>query len=143
MKSSKATSTYSIIMSSVTYQSPCKQTPTPTQFDTFVRWLRLKKYRIEVTYGVYVFTPMEKVMFWTLFCILFTFISAAIVLYTHRSLTLFVRAGASHINSRISSGDLILTAKHAATGLTTSAQTRGAEKAAELMDGMAKNSQVA
>ncbi|RWA06627.1 hypothetical protein EKO27_g8478 [Xylaria grammica] len=130
-------------MSSTTYQSPYKPTPTSTQFDIFVRWLRLKKYRIEVTYGVYVFTPMEKVVFWTLFCVLFTFISVTLALYAQRSLTFFVRAAASHIHSRILSGNMVshlLTAKHAATGLTTSAQTRGAE---ELMGGIAKNSQVA
>ncbi|KAI0805020.1 hypothetical protein GGR55DRAFT_293599 [Xylaria sp. FL0064] len=133
-------------MSSTAYQSPYKPTPTSTQLDIFVRWLRLKKYRIEVTYGVYVYTPGEKLVFWTLFCVLFALISTVIIHYTHRSLILFVRTLASVADSRMLSSNLvsqILTAKHAATGLTASAQTRGAEKAVELMGGMAKNSQVA
>ncbi|KAI3341202.1 hypothetical protein F4824DRAFT_451128 [Ustulina deusta] len=133
-------------MSSTTHQSPYEPTPTSTQFDIFVRWLRLKKYRIEVTYGVYVFTPMEKVAFWTLFCILFTVISTITIHYTHRSLIFFVRAVASLVDSRVLNGNPVshlLTAKHAATGLTTSAQSRGVEKAAELIGGIAKNSQVA
>ncbi|KAI0534150.1 hypothetical protein GGR58DRAFT_77235 [Xylaria digitata] len=133
-------------MSSTTYHSPYKPTSTSTQFDIFMRSLRLKKYRIEVTYGVYVFTPTEKVVFWTLFCIFFTFISSAIILYTHRSMVFFVRAAASYIDSRALSGNLmshLVAAKHAAAGLATSAQSRGAEKAVEMMNGIAKNSQVA
>ncbi|KAG4218677.1 hypothetical protein PC116_g32842, partial [Phytophthora cactorum] len=44
----------------------------PSTIEAFARWARLKKYRIEVTYGVYVFTPVEKAVFWTIFCFLFT-----------------------------------------------------------------------
>ncbi|KAI8951784.1 hypothetical protein F4801DRAFT_262892 [Xylaria longipes] len=124
-------------MSSTTYQSPYKPTPTSTQPDTFMRSLKLRKYRIEVTYGVYVFTPMEKLVFWTLFCFFFVVISTAMILYTHRSLAFLLRAAASHGASHL------LTAKRATTGLTASAQTRGVEKAMELMSGTAKNSQVA
>lgn len=29
------------------------------------RWLRLKQYQIEVTFGVYMFTPVEKFIFCT------------------------------------------------------------------------------
>ncbi|KAI1130020.1 hypothetical protein F5Y10DRAFT_138973 [Nemania abortiva] len=133
-------------MSSTTYQSPYKPTPTSTQFDTFVRWLRLKKYRIEVTYGVYVYTATEKVVFWTLFCFFFVTISTAMLLYTSRSLAFLVRAAASYVDGHGFSGSLaahLLGAKHAATGLATSAQTGGAEKAMEVMSGVAKNSQVA
>ncbi|KAI1158041.1 hypothetical protein F5B18DRAFT_657052 [Nemania serpens] len=137
-------------MSSPTYQSPYKPTPTPAsaQLDTFARWVRLKKYRIEVTYGVYVYTPMEKVAFYTLFCFLFVLISTAILLYTQRSLTFLVRAAASHIeiNRHRLIGSLtsrLLVTKHAATGLTTSAQTGGVEKAMNMIGGAAKNSQVA
>ncbi|KAI0458150.1 hypothetical protein F5B21DRAFT_500795 [Xylaria acuta] len=133
-------------MSSATYQSPYKPTPTSTQFDTFMRWLRLRKYRLEVTYGVYVFTPMEKLVFWTLFCFFFVVISTAMTLYTHRSLAFLLRATASYVDGRGLGGSLashLLTAKRATTGLTTSAQTRGVEKAMELMSDRAKNSQVA
>ncbi|KAI0487562.1 hypothetical protein F4859DRAFT_261182 [Xylaria cf. heliscus] len=132
-------------MSSTTYQSPYKPTPTSTQLDTFVRWLRLRKYRIEVTYGVYVFTPMEKLAFWTLFSFFFVVISTALILYTHRFL---LRAVASLVDSRSSSlASHLLTAKQRAmTGLTTSAaaaQGHGIEKAMDVVSGAAKNSQVA
>ncbi|KAI0968865.1 hypothetical protein F4678DRAFT_188576 [Xylaria arbuscula] len=133
-------------MSSTTYQSPYQPTPTSTQLDIFVRWLRLKKYRMEVTHGVYVYTPGEKLVFWTLFCILFTLISTVAVHYTHRSLLFFVRILASNFDSHSLGGKIVSqfqNAKHAATGLTTSAQTRGAEKAVEAFSGVAKNSQVA
>ncbi|RYC59019.1 hypothetical protein CHU98_g7198 [Xylaria longipes] len=133
-------------MSSTTYQSPYKPTPTSTQPDTFMRSLKLRKYRIEVTYGVYVFTPMEKLVFWTLFCFFFVVISTAMILYTHRSLAFLLRAAASHVDGRGLSGSLashLLTAKRATTGLTASVQTRGVEKAMELMSGTAENSQVA
>ncbi|KAI3326898.1 hypothetical protein HD806DRAFT_531494 [Xylariaceae sp. AK1471] len=123
-----------------TYQSPYKPTPTSTQFDTLVRWLRLQKYRIEVTYGVYVFTPMEKAVFWTLVCFFFLLISTTMLLYAHQSMTLLVRAVGRGLSSNLASH---LPAKHAATRLTTSAQTRGAEKAMELLSGASKSSQVA
>ncbi|KAI1150950.1 hypothetical protein F4825DRAFT_451970 [Nemania diffusa] len=133
-------------MSSTTYQSPYKPTPTSTQLDTFVRWLRLQKYQIEVTNGVYVYTAGEKAVFWGLFCFLFVTISATILLYTHRSLDFLVRATASYLDSYGYNSSLmsyLLSAKHAATRLTTSAQTGGADKAMEVMSSIAKNSQVA
>ncbi|KAI0551465.1 hypothetical protein F4679DRAFT_142874 [Xylaria curta] len=133
-------------MSSATYQSPYKPTPTSTQFDKFVRNLYLRKYRIEVTYGVYVFTPMEKLVFWTLFCFFFVLISTALILYIHRSLAYILRAAASQVDGYELSGSLtsyLLTAKRATARLTTSAQSRGAEKAMELVSGTAKNSQIA
>ena len=32
-------------------------------FDTVTRWLALKKYQIEVTFSVYIFTAAEKAIF--------------------------------------------------------------------------------
>ncbi|KAI0437574.1 hypothetical protein F4803DRAFT_538190 [Xylaria telfairii] len=126
-------------MSSTTYQSPYKPTPTSTQLDKLVCWLRLRKYRFEVTYGVYVFTPMEKVVFWALFCFFFVAISTATALF-------LLHAAVSYVDSRGLNGGLashLLTARWATTRLTTSIQTRGVEKAMEVMSGVAKNSQVA
>ncbi|KAH9895382.1 hypothetical protein F4778DRAFT_746554 [Xylariomycetidae sp. FL2044] len=40
-----------------------------------------RKYRIEVTYGVYVYTPGEKLVFWALFLSLFVLISGALAQY--------------------------------------------------------------
>ncbi|KAI1181217.1 hypothetical protein F4777DRAFT_573289 [Nemania sp. FL0916] len=148
----------SYTMSSSTYQSPFKPTPTSTQLDVFVRWLRLKKYRIEVTYGVYVYTPYEKIAFWTLFSFFFVVISSALLVYAYRSMAFLLDSAASFVVESINderhrlttsggslTSHLLLTAKHAATRLiTTSAQTGGVEKAMmELTGGAARNSQVA
>ncbi|KAI1361094.1 hypothetical protein F5Y08DRAFT_315624 [Xylaria arbuscula] len=121
------------------YQSPYKPTPTSTPLDKFVRSLRLRIYRIEVTYGVYVYTPTEKVIFWMLFCLLFSAISTFVVLYIQRILVLCWRILVvdSHVVARL------LTAKQAAAGLTTSASTADAENAMEMIGGLARNSQVA
>ncbi|KAI8961774.1 hypothetical protein F5Y11DRAFT_348103 [Daldinia sp. FL1419] len=64
----------------------------------FARWARLKKYRIEVTYGVYVFTPVEKALFWTIFCFLFTVISFAALLYTQRNVLLLLRYASFYVS---------------------------------------------
>ncbi|KAI1109447.1 hypothetical protein F5Y14DRAFT_456018 [Nemania sp. NC0429] len=134
-------------MSSTTYQSPYKPTPSSTPLDAFARWLRLKKYRIEVTYGVYVYTPMEKVAFWTLFCFFFVLISTAVLLYTHRSLRFLVRVAASHIDADRQRLIASLTSRlrlPIANGLTAAAaQMGGVEKATNLISGAARNSQVA
>lgn len=77
-----------------------------SQLDKLVCWLRLRKYRLEVTYGVYVYTPMEKLVFWTLFCFFFVTISTATALYAHRSLAFLLRAAASHVDGRGLTGGL-------------------------------------
>ncbi|KAI1506064.1 hypothetical protein F5X99DRAFT_367017, partial [Biscogniauxia marginata] len=69
-----------------------KPTTTSSPLEAFLRWARLKKYRIEVTYGVYVFTPVEKAFFWVIFSILFTVISTAALLYAGRNLAFLARA---------------------------------------------------
>lgn len=134
------------------YQSPYEPTPTSTVPGTFMRWLRLKKYRIEVTYGVYVYTPMEKVVFWTLFCSLFVLISTAILVYTQRSLTFLLRSIISDLGNgdglsgSLASGFFVAKNNVLSRLITTSArQIHEADKALlqQLVDGTAKNSQVA
>ena len=55
------------------------------------RWARLKKYRAEVTYGVYVFTPGEKVVFWLIFTFLFGLATYYLVLLLVRNIMLVGR----------------------------------------------------
>lgn len=76
---------------------------TLTTIDALARWARLKKYRIEVTYGVYVFSPMEKVFFWSIFCFLFTVISFAAIIYTQRNVLLLIRYAGAFIHGDSSS----------------------------------------
>lgn len=47
----------------------------------FGRWLRLKQYQIEVTFGVYMFTPTEKFIFWSVVFLLCSLMTIATVLY--------------------------------------------------------------
>ncbi|XXH02332.1 hypothetical protein Hte_008705 [Hypoxylon texense] len=76
----------------------------PTAIEAFARWARLKKYRIEVTYGVYVFSPMEKVFFWSIFFLLFTVISFAALVYTQRNVLLLIKYANVFINGEGGSG---------------------------------------
>jgi hypothetical protein len=45
------------------------------------RFLRLKQYQIEVTFGVYMFTPVEKFVFWSVVFLLFSLFVIATILY--------------------------------------------------------------
>lgn len=36
--------------------------------NSFVKWLRLKHYQFEITFGVYVFTPAERFVFCEIHC---------------------------------------------------------------------------
>jgi hypothetical protein len=84
---------------------------------------------------------MEKAIFWTLFLFFFGVILMAILLYTHQSIALLVGAVGRGLSGHFATH--LLAAKHVATRLTTSARTRGAEKAIKLLSGALDNSQVA
>jgi len=47
----------------------------------FGKWLRLKQYQIEVTFGVYMFTPVEKSVFWSVVFLFSSLTLLACVLY--------------------------------------------------------------
>ncbi|RYP72173.1 hypothetical protein DL770_008003 [Monosporascus sp. CRB-9-2] len=63
------------------------------------RWARLKKYQIEVTYGVYVFTPGERLAFWTIFCLFFSLATYYATLFLSRNLVLVVHSAGSLIST--------------------------------------------
>ncbi|KAI0172894.1 hypothetical protein GGR52DRAFT_427425 [Hypoxylon sp. FL1284] len=109
--------------------------------DAFARWARLKKYRIEVTYGVYVFSPMEKVVFWTLFCFLFTVTSFAAVVYAQRNLLLLIRYAAAVLVNGGSGSGVVSNLMPRSTGAAYSVARSGVTSLAETM-GSAANSQV-
>lgn len=50
-------------------------------FDSFTRWVALKKYQIEVTFCVYIFTPGEKALFWSTVFLLTALTFIATILY--------------------------------------------------------------
>ncbi|KAF3771251.1 hypothetical protein M406DRAFT_246923 [Cryphonectria parasitica EP155] len=48
---------------------------------SFVKWLQLKIYQVEVTFSVYIFTPLEKFIFWSVVFLLFSLTAIATILY--------------------------------------------------------------
>ncbi|KAL0943940.1 uncharacterized protein CTRU02_201827 [Colletotrichum truncatum] len=48
---------------------------------SFSKWLHLKQYQLEVTYSVYIFTPLEKFIFYTVLFLLSSLTFIATVLY--------------------------------------------------------------
>ncbi|KAK1972777.1 hypothetical protein LZ32DRAFT_598198 [Colletotrichum eremochloae] len=48
---------------------------------SFGKWLHLKQYQIEVTFSVYIFTPLEKFIFYTVLFLLSSLTIIATVLY--------------------------------------------------------------
>ncbi|KAJ9143860.1 hypothetical protein NKR23_g6350 [Pleurostoma richardsiae] len=57
--------------------------------ESFSKWLQLKIYQVEVTFSVYIFTPLEKFIFWSVAFLLFALTFIAVVLYLPRH-TLFL-----------------------------------------------------
>ncbi|KMU76937.1 hypothetical protein CISG_05979 [Coccidioides immitis RMSCC 3703] len=53
----------------------------PSVFTTFIRWLRLKNYQYEVTFALYMLTPMEKFIFNTLLLLVISMSVAAAYIY--------------------------------------------------------------
>ena len=69
------------------------------------RWARLKKYRIEVTYGIYVFTPGEKFMFWSIFASILGLIAYYLSLFLARTISPITEAARASISGVYSSND--------------------------------------
>ncbi|PKS10828.1 hypothetical protein jhhlp_002585 [Lomentospora prolificans] len=60
---------------------------------SFIKWLELKKYQLEVTFSVYIYTPIEKFIFWSFVFLLAGLTSIAMILYLpHHILFLINRA---------------------------------------------------
>ncbi|KAI1634728.1 hypothetical protein F4809DRAFT_643140 [Biscogniauxia mediterranea] len=78
--------------SSSPYITTPRRPPPTSAASALLRWARLKKYRIEVTYGVYVYTPVEKLVFWVLFGVLFVAVGGAALLWVARHAAALARA---------------------------------------------------
>lgn len=72
--------------------------------EAFGRWARLKKYRIEVTYGVYVFTPGEKFAFWAISSLFLSLVAYYTTLVVSRNVIFVIHALWSLIHAANSSG---------------------------------------
>ncbi|KAK0720861.1 hypothetical protein B0H67DRAFT_462131, partial [Lasiosphaeris hirsuta] len=49
--------------------------------ESFSKWIQLKIYQLEVTFSVYIFTPIEKFIFYSVLFLIFSLTFIATVLY--------------------------------------------------------------
>ncbi|KAI0914025.1 hypothetical protein F4824DRAFT_502151 [Ustulina deusta] len=70
----------------------------------FGRWLALKQYQIEVTFGVYMFTPTEKFVFWSFVFLLSAMGSIATILYLPQHILFIINRAWFYVNGGESSG---------------------------------------
>ncbi|KAI1391232.1 uncharacterized protein F4822DRAFT_178795 [Hypoxylon trugodes] len=75
-----------------------KQPENLSAFQRFGRWLRLKQYQIEVTFGVYMFTPTEKFLFWSVVFLLCSLLNIATVLYLPQHLLFIIHRAWFYVN---------------------------------------------
>ncbi|KAI8965733.1 hypothetical protein F5Y11DRAFT_278842 [Daldinia sp. FL1419] len=67
------------------------------------RWLRLKQYQIEVTFGVYMFTSAERFIFWSIVFLLCSLLTIAVVLYLPQHLLFIISRAWFYVNGGESS----------------------------------------
>ncbi|KAI0514405.1 hypothetical protein F5B22DRAFT_239531 [Xylaria bambusicola] len=72
----------------------------------FGRWLSLKQYQIEVTFGVYMFTPTEKFIFWSIVFLLSAMGSIATILYLPQHIVFIINRAWFYVNGGEGSGGL-------------------------------------
>ncbi|KAI1738475.1 hypothetical protein F4680DRAFT_181541 [Xylaria scruposa] len=70
----------------------------------FGRWLSLKQYQIEVTFGVYMFTPTEKFIFWSVVFLLSAMGSIATILYLPQHILFIINRAWFYVNGGESNG---------------------------------------
>ncbi|KAI1404544.1 hypothetical protein F4819DRAFT_109964 [Hypoxylon fuscum] len=75
-----------------------KQPENLSALQRFGRWLRLKQYQIEVTFGVYMFTPTEKFAFWSVVFLLCSLLVIATVLYLPQHLMFIIHRAWFYVN---------------------------------------------
>ncbi|KAI1776034.1 hypothetical protein F4818DRAFT_367820 [Hypoxylon cercidicola] len=69
-----------------------------SSFQRFGRWLRLKKYQIEVTFAVYMFTPTEKFIFWSVVFLLYGLLAIATILYLPQHILFIINRAWFYVN---------------------------------------------
>ncbi|KAI0407455.1 hypothetical protein F4802DRAFT_553729 [Xylaria palmicola] len=93
----------------------------------FGRWLALKQYQIEVTFGVYMFTPTEKFIFWSVVFLLSAMGSIATILYLPQHILFIINRawfyvsggeGGGLLGSAPAGGIVATAAKNAALSLS-------------------------
>ncbi|KAI1284463.1 hypothetical protein F5Y07DRAFT_4474 [Xylaria sp. FL0933] len=81
-----------------------KEPENQSVFQRFGRWISLKQYQIEVTFGVYMFTPTEKFIFWSLVFLLSAMGTIATILYLPQHILFVINRAWFYVNGGESSG---------------------------------------
>ncbi|EEP78669.1 conserved hypothetical protein [Uncinocarpus reesii 1704] len=68
------------------------QSSSPSILTSFIRWLRLKNYQYEVTFALYMLTPMEKFIFNSLLLLVVSMFLAAAYIYLPNHIITAIRS---------------------------------------------------
>ncbi|KKY39542.1 hypothetical protein UCDDA912_g00431 [Diaporthe ampelina] len=114
-------------------------------YQSLTKWLSLKIYQVEVTFSVYIFTPLEKFIFWSVVFLLFSLTAIATILYLpHHIMFLAGRAwfyihGDSAVEAaRETARSLAQQAAAAAAATTPTAKALATETARAVVGGVAE-----
>ncbi|EJT74148.1 hypothetical protein GGTG_07994 [Gaeumannomyces tritici R3-111a-1] len=66
--------------------------------DRFGKWVQLKAYQVEVTYSVYMFTPAEKFIFWSIVFLVHALTIIATILYMPHHIAFLANRAWFYIN---------------------------------------------
>lgn len=98
----------------------------------FGRWLRLKQYQVEVTFAVYMFTPTEKFVFWSVVFLIFSMTTIASALYLPQHLAFLIDRAWFYVNGgEASSGAALASVNKESLSLSVTSLAAAATKAAE------------
>ncbi|KAI1458366.1 hypothetical protein F4805DRAFT_137625 [Annulohypoxylon moriforme] len=114
-----------------------KQPENLNAIQRFGRWLRLKQYQIEVTFGVYMFTPTEKFIFWSVVFLLCGLLMIATVLYLPQHVLFILNRAWFYVNGGESGfASNFIAGKKDALSLATSSTTTTMAAATEVVESM-------
>ncbi|EON96682.1 hypothetical protein UCRPA7_7858 [Phaeoacremonium minimum UCRPA7] len=80
-------------------------------FERFSKWLKLKIYQTELNFSVYMYTPWEKFVFWSITFLLFSLTTIAAILYLPQHIIFIVTRAWFYINGE--NVDVVEVAKEA------------------------------
>ncbi|KAB5563209.1 hypothetical protein GE09DRAFT_1056914 [Coniochaeta sp. 2T2.1] len=96
--------------------------------ERFSKWLQLKVYQVEVTFSVYMFTPLEKLFFWSILFLLFSLTFLASVLYLPQHIAFILGRAWFYMHGE--NVDVVGLAKEAVVSATQAAKEHTATAAA-------------
>ncbi|KAI2470326.1 hypothetical protein F4781DRAFT_430553 [Annulohypoxylon bovei var. microspora] len=114
-----------------------KQPENLNSLQRFGRWLRLKQYQIEVTFGVYMFTQTERSIFWSIVFLLCSLLMIATVLYLPQHVLFIFNRAWFYVNGGDSGfASNLIAGKKDALSLAASSVTTTMAAATEVAESM-------